>query len=443
MNKTDLKIRFEHDQPSKVFGSSVFTVYLLIVLLGILILGILDTVLNRYYGVNGSVTTFLVSDKAGDIFQSGCSKPVIGVHYFGDFQSEYCRMNRSTPYPSNAPSLYLPGFYVLLSFFSFFTPVASSWLAVTILSVLFLVATIKAHFKGKSSIIASIILLAVFNPFWQAIDRGNISWLFGVGFIVLGAKSELRTERGWLLAVGLTLKMQLAPFLLILLLGGTIREKCRSLVHFAFIFFLLNFLIPLIEWRDFSQFYPNYFKSLRSIKPVDNGYGLRSLFHTVTQHTWTIWFWVFFFAFSIGLTMCLVLINELDRLLDRCNANEGIILSTLVSASIIILSSPLSFAYSLMAFLVPTVLIVGMKSGARLIHKVQLALVTICVLPNTISLDPFIGRQKRLPAEEFLNYPSLGNLVPSVLLPSVAFSAVIIGCIEFRRQEVMKQRARK
>jgi hypothetical protein len=445
MDRTSPNEMVELDQPNKNFWSSTFSVYLLTVLFGILTLAVFDTILNRYYGVNASNSTFTAFDTPMDIFQPGCGAPIIGGHYFGDFQSEYCRMRGSTPYASNAPSLYLPGFYVLLSMFSFFTSVVSSWLAANILAVLFLVATIKTHLKGKSPFIASIILLAVFNPFWQAIDRGNISWLLGVGFIILGAKSELRTERSWLFAVGLSLKIQLAPFLLILLCGGSIRDKWRSLMRFAMFFILLNFVFPLLGWRDFDQFYPNHFKSLQSASKSNNvfDYGFKSLTRTVTQLNWSISFWVFFLLFSAGLTMLLVFINASDRLSNRHSAKEELIVPTLFASSMIILFSPLSYLYGLMVLLVPTVLIISMESGARLIHKVQLVVITICVLPNTISLDSFISRQMPSLDVEMINYPSLGNLIPSVLLPSLAFSAVIIGCIDFRRQQFMMRMARQ
>ena len=435
----------ELDQPNKDFWSSTFSVYLLTILFGILTLAIFDTILNRYYGANGSISTWRPFDKPGDIFLSGCSKPVIGSHYFGDFQSEYCRMRGSTPYPSHSPAMYAPGFFVLSFIISFFTSVVSGWLAATIFVVLFLVATIKTHLKGESPFVASIILLAVFNPFWQALDRGNISWLFGVGFIILGAKSELRTERGWLFTVAVSLKIQLAPFLLILLCGGTVKDKWRSLVDFTSFFILLNFLFPLLGWRDFSQFYSNYFKALRNTGEVNTvfDYGFRSLTHTVTQLPFSIWLWVFFILFSIVLTMCLVYINTLDRCLERRDAEEELILVALFAASIVILCSPLSYVYGLMVLLVPTVLIVSAQWGTRLIHKVQLVLITICVLPNNVLLDSFIHRETHLPDENMLNYPSLGHLIPSVLLPSVAFSAVIIGWIDFRRQQLMKRMARQ
>ena len=441
MNRTDKSKKVEFDQPRRVFGSSVFTIYLLTILLGILTLAIFDTLLNRYYGAYGSIPTFLPADKPADIFQPGCIKSVIGEHYFGDFQSEYCRMRGASPYSSEAPSLYLPGFYVLLSFISLFTSVISSWVAVTILSVLFLVATIKTQLRSKSPFVASIILVATFNPFWQTLDRGNFAWMLGVGFVVLGSKSEVKSERGWLFAVAVSLKIQLAPFLLILLFGGNIRDKLRMLIHFGLVFISLNFIFPLIGWRDFGQFYPNLFKSIRSPKPLNNpfDYGFHSLIHTVTQLNWSILFWVFFLLFTIVLTVCLVFINVSDRLLDRRDANEDFIVLALFAASMIVLCSPRSYLYGLMVLLVPTVLIVGMESGARLIHKVQLMLVTICILPNTISLDSFINRQMYSLDVEMLSYPNLGNLITSLILPSVAFSAVIIGCMDFRQQRIMKR----
>ena len=443
MNKTDLKEMIDVDQPRKVLSSSVFTAYLFTVLFGILTIAILDTVLNRYHGANGGISTLIPSDGPEDIFQPGCRAPIIGFHYFGDFQSEYCRMRGTTPYSSDAPSLYLPGFYVLLSSISLFTSVASSWLVANTLSVIFLVASIKTQLKGRRPLIASIILLSVFNPFWQALDRGNLTWLLGVGCVILGAKSEVRSERGWLLAVAVTLKMQLAPFLLVLLCGGNVRDKWRSIAQSASIFVLLNFVIPSIGWRDFNQFYPSYFNNLGSVNPANNAYGFRSVTHIATQLNWSIWLWLLFILFFIGLTMCLVFINASDRLLDQRDAKEELLLVSLLAASIIVLFSPLSYLYGLMVLLVPTVLIVSMESGARLIHKVQLVLITICVLPNTIPLDSFISRQMHSADSDMISYPSLGNLIPSVLLPSVAVSTVIIGCVDFRRQQVMKRMARK
>ena len=441
MNRADENERVEFDQPRRVFGSSVFTIYLLTALFGILTLSVFDTLLNRYYGANGSIPTFWPSDKPFDIFQPGCVKSVVGEHYFGDFQSEYCRMRGATPYSSDAPSLYLPGFYVLFSFISLFTSVISSWVAVTILSVLFLVATIKTQIRSKTPFVASIILLATFNPFWQTLDRGNLPWMLGVGFVVLGAKSEVKSERGWLFAVAVSLKIQLAPFLLVLLCGGNVRDKLRMLVHFALVFISLNFIFPLIGWRDFGRFYPNLIRSIRSPKPSNNpfDYGFNSLIYTVTQLNWSILFWVFFLLFTIVLTVCLVFIDMSDRLLDRRDANEDFIALALFAASMIVICSPRSYLYGLMVLLVPTVLIVGMESGARLIHKVQLVLVTICVLPNTISLDSFINRQVHSLDAEMLSYPNLGNLIPSLVLPSVAFSAVIIWCMDFRQQRIMKR----
>ena len=434
MNRTDKSKKVEFDQPRRVFGSSVFTIYLLTILFGILTLAIFDTLLNRYYGANGSIPTFLPFDKPFDIFQPGCVKSVIGEHYFGDFQSEYCRMRGASPYSSEAPSLYLPGFYVLLSFISLFTSVKSSWVVVTILSVLFLVATIKTQLRSKSPFVASFILLATFNPFWQTLDRGNLAWMLGAGLVVLGAKSEVRSERGWLFAVAVAIKIQFAPFLLVLLIGGNIRDKLRILVDFALVFISLNFIFPLIGWRDFSQFYPNYFKSIRSPNPSNNqlDYGFGSLINTVTQLNWSVLFWVFFLLFNLVLTVCLVFINVSDRLLDRRDANEDFIGLALFAASMIVLCSPRSYLYGLMVLLVPTVLIVGMESGARLIHKVQLVLVTICVLPNTVSLDSFINQQVHSLDAEILSYPNLGQLIPSLVLPSLAISAAIIGWKKFQ-----------
>jgi hypothetical protein len=163
-------------------------------------------------------------------------------------------------------------------------------------------------------------------------------------------------------------------------------------VHFALVFISLNFIFPLIGWRDFGQFYPNLFESIRSPKPLNNpfDYGFSSLTHIANQLNWSILFWVFFLLFTIVLAVCLVFINMSDRLSDRRDANEDFIVLALFAASMIVHCSPRSYLYGLMVLLVPTVLIVGMESRARLIHKVQLVLVTICVLPNTISLDSLI-----------------------------------------------------
>jgi|LakMenEpi03Aug12_release.lakeMendotaPanAssembly.Ray.scaffolds.fasta_scaffold706197_1 hypothetical protein len=58
---------------------------------------------------------------------------------------------------------------------------------------------------------------------------------------------------------------------------------------------------------------------------------------------------------------------------------------------------------------------------------------------NTISLDSFICQQMHSLDAETLSYPNFGNLVPSLIVPSVAFSAVVIGCMDFRQQRIMKR----
>ena len=152
---------------------------------------------------------------------------------------------------------------------------------------------------------------------------------------------------------------------------------------------------------------------------------------------------MFFILFSIVLTSRLVHIDTLDRCFERRAAEEELLLVALFAASTVILCSPMSYVYGLMVLLVPTVLIVSAQWGTRLIHKVQLVLITICVLPNNVLLTSFINRQMHSLDVEMINYPSLGNLIPPVILPSVALSAISIGCIDFRRQQLMKRLVRR
>ena len=441
MSGNDLIKVVEPEHSGRGLWGTTLAIYFMTTLFGAVALAIIDTIFNRYYGVNGSSPTYVPFDKPMDIRQIGCSKPIIGGHYFGDFQSEYCRMRGVTPYSSDVPSSYSPGFYVLLSSISIFTSVFSGWVATTTLSVLFLITTIKTKLGGTGALTVSVALLSVFNPFWQAIDRGNFSWLLATGLVILCIKPDVRSERSWLLAVSVSAKIQFAPFLILLLFGGTIRDKWRTLLNFATVFCLLNFILPIMGWRDFGQFYRNYFHALGLTSKVKNyqfDFGFKTFINFVTQMNWSIWFWVFYILFCLGLVVCLVLINASDRLLDEFKNEDELVSISLFASSIIVLFSPLSYAYSLMVLLVPTVLIVGLRSRARLINKVQLILVTICVLPNPISLSPFVGRTSKVPVADLASFPSLENLVPSLLLPSVALSAVVIGFVNHRPQKILK-----
>ena len=442
MRENDVTKVVEPEQLGRGFWDPTLAIYLMTILFGFFAVAIIDTIFNRYYGANGISLTTLLSDEPGDVYQFGCKAPIIGGHYFGDFQSEYCRMRGVSPYSTNLPSSYIPGFYVLFSSISIFTSVFSGWIATTTLSVLFLLITIKTKLGGRGAFTVSVALVSVFNPFWQAIDRGNFSWLLATGLVILSTKPDARSERGWLLAIGVTVKIQFAPFLILLLVGGTVRDKLRTLLNFATIFCLLNFVVPIMGWRDFDKFYKNYFRALDGGVELGNdqiNFGFKTFIHFATQMNWSIWFWVFYILFCLGLVVCLVLINASDRLLDEFKVGDELISISLFASSVIVLFSPLSYSYALMVLLVPTVLLVGLRSRARLINKVQLVLITICGLPNPVSLSPFIGRTSKVSVADLASFPSLGNLVPSLLLPSVAISAVLIGCINHCPQKILKQ----
>ncbi len=441
MSGNDLIKVVEPEELGRGFWDTTLAIYLMTTLFGVVALAIIDTIFNRYLGVNGRSLTYPPFDKPMDVRQIGCSEPIIGGHYFGDFQSEYCRMRGVTPYSSDVPSSYSPGFYVLFSSISIFTSVFSSWVATTTLSVLFLLTTIKTTLGGRSAFTVSIALLSVFIPFWQAIDRGNFGWLLATGLVILSTKPDLRSERSWLLAISATIKIQIAPFLILLLFGGTVREKWRSLLNFVTIFCLLNFILPIMGWRDFGQFYRNYVRTLDANVKLENyqfDFGFKTFIHFVTQMNWSIWFWAFYIIFCLGLVVCLVLINASDRLLDEIKVGDELILILLFASSIIVLFSPLSYAYSLMVLIVPMISILGLKLRARLIHKFQLVLLTICILPNTVSIDSFIIGVLQSSAKDHNTLPSFGNLVTSLLLPSVALSAVVIGFVNHRPQKSLK-----
>lgn len=439
MDRNEVILEIGQDNSSRGFWNSAFAIYLVTILFGIIALAIIDTILNRYNGVSGSSLTLFPSDTPVGIYQLNCRAPIIGNHYFGDFQAEYCRMRGVTPYSRNDPSWYFPGFYVLLSSISLLPSVIHSWILVITLSILFLIFAVKTQIRGKRAFVISTGLLTAFNPFWQTIDRGNFTWLLGVGLIIIGARTELRSHRSWLYAVGISLKIQLAPFLILLTCGGSIREKLRSLANFASIFCLLNFILPLIGWRDFNNFYRNYFTTLQGNAIQKNyslDYGFKAIIYFVTQINSQQYFWSIYLLFVFGLSVCLVLINQIDRMAYQNDGKAEILQTSLFASSMIVLCSPLSYVYTLMVLLVPTILIIGTRTKIRLINKVQLVLITICILPNTVPLDLFIGRHFQK-LNDNNNLPSLGNLVPSLLLPSVALSAVLISFIN-RRQIQMK-----
>ena len=93
--------------------------YLVAVLVLSALVLLAHTALNTYFGSQESAFPYLTIEGPtgpNDIGPLDCLNKMWGGHYFGDFQSEYCRMWQVTPYPIDRPSSYLPGFYVVSGF---------------------------------------------------------------------------------------------------------------------------------------------------------------------------------------------------------------------------------------------------------------------------------------------------------------------------------------
>ena len=403
------------------------------------------TAVNTYFGSQESAFPYLTiegSSGPNDIGPLDCLSRMWGGHYFGDFQSEYCRMRQVTPYPIDRPSSYLPGFYVVSGFIALLPSSVTAFRVVVMLALAFGAYVMRTHFVRKDLVKLSPLVLLTFYPFWFAIDRGNYGWIFGPLLVLLATTRTARSQRYWLFAVAFSLKHPLAIFGLIFFLDGTWRTKGKELLKFGGMFVLLNFIYPVVQWPNAIR-WPALVLRIQGFSSGKDQVGMRSddfdIRFRSDWHALRTAFHRFRFLSDVQFRMlvliCIVIVAVvfLKIVLSRQKQkyrNFGLIEVSLVAACFGILLSPFSFTYGLMTLLIPLVLLISSQGDSVRFGGGYLALLIVCTVPNAIPLTALCNVLFK-PEDGVLDpdFPTLGTIMIPLLLITilllVAYSAVL------------------
>jgi hypothetical protein len=419
--------------------------YLIAVLALSALVLVVHTALNTYFGYQESVFPYLTAEGTtgpSDIGPLDCLSKIWGGHYFGDFQSEYCRMRQVTPYPIDRPSSYLPGFYVVSGFIALLPSSVTAFRVVVMLALAFGAYVMRSHFVRKDLVKLSPLVLLTFYPFWFAIDRGNYGWIFGPLLVLLATTRTARSQRYWLLAVAFSLKHPLAIFGLIFFLDGTWRTKCKELLKFGGMFVFLNFIFPVLQWPNAIR-WPALVLRIQGFSSGKDQVGMRSDdFDIRSRSDWhalrTAFHRLRFLSdlqFRMLVLACIIIVAVVFLKIvlsvpKQIYGKFGLIEVCLVAACLGILLSPFSFTYGLMALLIPIVLLISTQGDAVRFGSGYLVLLTACTVPNAIPLKALCGVLFK-PEDGVLgpDFPTLGTILIPLLLVTilllVAYSAVL------------------
>ena len=428
----------------KIVVPRIYKYLIAVLVLSALVL-VVHTALNTYFGSQESVFPYLtVEGPTGpsDIGPLDCLSKMWGGHFFGDFQSEYCRMRQVTPYPIDRPSSYLPGFYVVSGFIGLLPSSVTAFRVVVLLALAFGAYVMRSQFDRKDLAKLSPLVLLTFYPFWFAIDRGNYGWIFGPLLVLLATTRTARSQRYWILAVAFSLKHPLAIFGLILFLEGTWRTKSKELLKFGGMFVFLNFIYPVLQWPNALR-WPALVLRIQGFSSGKDQVGMRSDDFDIRSrsdwHALRTAFHRFRFLgdvqFRILMFTCIALVaaSFLKIVLSSTKQTYkkfGLIEISLVAACLGVLLSPFSFTYGLMTLLIPIVLLVSSQGDSVRFGGGYLALLTVCTVPNAIPLTALCNVLFK-PKDGVLSrdFPTFGTILIPLLLVTilllVAYSAVL------------------
>ena len=417
--------------------------YLIAVLALSTLVIVVNTAVNTYFGSRESVFPFLFPGGVpSDIGPVDCLRKILGGQYFGDFQSEYCRMRQVTPYPLDRPSSYLPGFYVVSGFIGLLPSSVTAFRVVVLLALAFGLYVMRTHFDRKDLGKLSALVLLTFYPFWFAIDRGNYGWIFGPLLVLLATTRTAKSQRYWLLAVAFSLKHPLAIFGLIFFLEGTWRSKSRELLKFGGMFVFLNFVFPVMQWPS-AMGWPALVLRIQGFSSGKDRVGMRSDDFDIRSrsdwHAWRTAFQQFRFLselqFRTLVLLCIGIVAVLFwkivlSIPKQTYGRFGLIEVSLLAACLGVLLSPFSFTYGLMALLIPIVLLISTQGDAVRFGSGYLVLLVACTVPNAIPLKALCDVLFK-PEDGVLgpDFPTFGTILIPLLLVTilllVAYSAVL------------------
>lgn len=221
-----------------------------------------------------------IDDAPGDVV-GDCAKPILIGHYFGDFQSEYCRFQHGSIYGITStdrgippPAQYLPGFFLLSSVTFFLDDIRVSFFVTMFASALVFTAACSALLKRKE--ISREFLILGLSPMLVAIWRGNFSWIVSTTIMLVWipmARAQ-QTRSYWLIAIGMVLKPVWTPFLLMYILTRQIKQLVKAIAVFSGINLLAVLVLDVSSRQIVALLKRLVFRS-EGLDPLDPRLGIR------------------------------------------------------------------------------------------------------------------------------------------------------------------------
>ena len=182
--------------------------------------------LLEYFGRDS--VFFDAHDPPGDAV--GCARPLLGSHFFGDFQSVLCQSGRGAPEFVPGPIEQTPALLALTSVVpGDFRGVGLGLMLVFSVTLLILVLRLRTALSASE-----IAFIATSGPVLWAVDRGNFSWvIIAAIFTYVAFASAANWRTVFALAVAISLKPLLLPAAVLLALrlnGSRLAVLTRMLV---------------------------------------------------------------------------------------------------------------------------------------------------------------------------------------------------------------------
>jgi hypothetical protein len=171
--------------------------------------------------------------------------PIVGEHFFGDFQLPYGLAQTQQAY-DNSFNPTLPLGFLLFELLTVFS-VQTSWLIFTVTTLIMSYIALKITHIGDSEIakIAPIIILFTSLPIFVAIDRGALV-LLSVALYVFSWQNIQRNinkksnYKDWMYITLLSISLSWKPYLFVLLVLGYQSIKLKKIAKIFLVFFLMN-----------------------------------------------------------------------------------------------------------------------------------------------------------------------------------------------------------
>lgn len=161
----------------------------------------------EYFG--GESPFYWVRDKPGDV---DCARPILGVHYFGDFFSVWCQQQLG-PYGEHQP----PASQTPLLYAVHRIPLVNDGTTTLVFLFVLISATLCFLAYRRTASLTTVLLVFISSPVLIALDRGNLGWLLVLASLLSfdAGKSRVETQVA-AAAFVLALKPLAWPFFLFL-----------------------------------------------------------------------------------------------------------------------------------------------------------------------------------------------------------------------------------